>query len=186
MSSEIRRKLFTANDCYRMSDAGILSPDERLELIRGEVLIMSPIGPRHGASVDGTNRVFVRSAGDNAIVRTQGTVELDQFCAPEPDIVLLRPRDDFYVSKNPAGADIILIIEVADTSLEYDTTVKVELYAILGIQEYWVADLRNNRLIAYSQPTQDRYQTIREFHQGDTVAPQLLPDCRIEVAVLLP
>ena len=186
MSSEMQRKLFTANDCYRMAEAGILLPEDRVELIRGEILKMSPIGPRHGASVDGANRVLVRRAGNNAIVRVQGTVELDPFCAPEPDIVLLRPRADFYVGKNPAGADIILIVEVADSSLEYDTTVKVELYAILGVQEYWVADLRNDRLIAYSQPTEDRYQTIREFHCGDTVAPQLLPECRIKVAVLLP
>lgn len=186
MSSESQRKLFTVNDCYRMSEAGILLPDDRVELIRGEILKMSPIGPRHGASVDGTNRVLVQGAGNKAIVRIQGTVELDQFSAPQPDIVLLRPRDDFYVRKNPGGADIILIIEVADSSLEYDMTVKVELYAILGVQEYWIADLRNNRLMAYSQPTKDRYQTIREFHQGDTIAPQLLPDCPIEVAVLLP
>ena len=186
MSDKIQRKLFTANDCYRMSEAGILSPEDRVELIRGEILKLSPIGPRHGASVDGATRVMVRLAGDHAIVRVQGTVELDPFCAPQPDIVLLRPRDDFYVGKNPGGADIILIVEVADSSLEYDTTVKVELYAILGVQEYWVADLRNNRLIAYSQPVEDRYQTTREFHRDDTVAPQLLPKCRISVAVLLP
>ena len=186
MSDKIQRKLFTANDCYRMFDAGILLPEDRVELIRGEILKMSPIGSRHGASVDGATRVMVRRAGDHAIVRVQGTVELDQFCAPQPDVVLLRPRDDFYVGKNPGGADIFLIIEVADSSLEYDTTVKVELYAILGVQEYLVADLQNNRLIAYSQPAEDRYQTIREFHRGDTAAPQLLPECAIKVAVLLP
>lgn len=186
MSSGSQRKLFTANDCYRMAEAGILLPEDRVELIRGEILKMSPIGPRHGASVDGATRVFVQRAGNNAIVRVQGTVELDQFCAPQPDIVLLRPRDDFYVRRNPSVADIILIIEVADSSREYDMSVKVELYAILGVHEYWVADLRNNRLIVYSQPTQDHYQAVREFRQGDTVTPQLLPDCPIEVAVLLP
>ena len=186
MSDKIQRKLFTADDCYRMSDAGILLPEDRVELIWGEILKMSPIGSRHGASVDGTTRMMVRLAGDNAIVRVQGTVELDKFCAPQPDVVLLRPRDDFYVRKNPAGPDIFLVIEVADSSLEYDTTVKVELYAILGVQEYWVADLRNDRLIVYSQPAEDRYDSVREFPRGETVAPQLLPECTIEVAVLLP
>ena len=186
MSDKIQRKLFTADDCYRMSDAGILLPEDRVELIWGEILKMSPIGSRHGASVDGATRVMVRLAGDHAIVRIQGTVELDRFCAPQPDVVLLRSRDDFYVGKNPGGSDILLVIEVADSSLEYDTSVKVELYAILGVQEYWVADLRNNRLIAYSQPVEDGYQTIREFNRGDTVAPQLLPDCEIAGAVLLP
>ena len=184
--AEIKRRLFTVDDCYRMADAGILLPDERVELIRGEILEMSPIGPRHGAAVDGTNRAMVRLAADKAIVRVQGTVVLDQLCAPEPDVVLLRPKDDFYVSKNPGSADILLVIEIADSSLEYDTTTKLELYAILGIHEYWVADLQNDRLLAYSEPEKDSYRTQREFHRSDMIAPQLLPDCRIAVSVLLP
>jgi Uma2 family endonuclease len=186
MSDNLQRKLFTAEDCYRMSEAGILLPEDRVELIRGEILKMSPIGPRHGASVDGANKVMVRLAGDHAIVRIQGTVELDQFCAPQPDVVLLRPRDDFYVGKNPAGRDILLIIEVADLSLEYDTTVKVELYSILGVHEYWVADLQNDSVIVYSDPAESSYKTVREFRSGDTLTPQLLPECAIKAAVLLP
>jgi Uma2 family endonuclease len=111
---------------------------------------------------------------------------LDEFCAPEPDIALLRPREDFYAHKHPAGADILLIVEIADSSLEYDTSVKVELYSILGVPEYWVADLRNNRLLAYSDPQKDSYLTMREFHRGDVLAPQLLPDCRVSTDILLP
>jgi len=186
MAAEIQRRLFTIDDCYRMADAGILRPDERVELIRGEILKMSPIGTRHCAAVDGATRAMVRLAGDKAIVRVQGTIELDQFCAPEPDLALVRPKDDFYVHKHPGASDILLIIEVADSSLEYDTTVKAGLYAILGVHEYWVADLQNNRLLAYSDPMKDSYRTIREFHRGDLLAPQLLPDCRLKADVLLP
>src|SRR6185295_2091874 len=102
-----------------------------------------------------------------------GTIELDRFSAPQPDFALLRPREDFYVRKHPGAPDIFLIIEVADSSLEYDTTVKLGLYAIMGIHEYWVADLRNNRLLAYTDPAEDSYRSLREFHRGDTVAPQL-------------
>ena len=169
-----------------MADAGILLPDERVELIHGEIIQMSPIGPRHGAAVDGATRAFVRIAGDQAIVRVQGTVVLDQLCAPQPDVVLLRPRDDFYVGKNPASPDILLVIEIADSSLDYDTTTKLELYAILGIQEYWVADLQNDRLLAYSEPAEDSYRIKREFHRGDSIAPRLLPDCLIKVSILVP
>ena len=88
--------------------------------------------------------------------------------------------------KLPGPSDVLLIIEVADSSLEYDTTVKAELYAIMGIPEYWVADLPNNRLLVYSTPEGDVYRTTREFHAGDSVAPQLLPSCRLDAGILLP
>lgn len=186
MSPEISRKLFTVDDCYRMLDAGILHEDDRVELIRGEILNMSPIGTRHQAVVDGATRLLVRSVGDLAIVRVQGTIELDRFSAPQPDLVLLRPRDDLYVHKHPGAADIFLVMEVADSSLEYDLTVKKALYAIMGIHEYWVVDLQNNRILCYSEPAADSYSTVREFHRGDTIAANLLPDCRFKADILLP
>src|SRR5947208_2627139 len=106
MASQIRKRLFTYRDCLRMADAGILAPTERVELIRGEILEMSPIGTRHGAAVDATTRTMVLLAGEDAIVRVQGTVVLDELCAPQPDLVLLKPRDDFYLAKHPGAADI--------------------------------------------------------------------------------
>ena len=124
MSTEIQRRLFTVTDYYRMAEAGILQPKERVELIHGEILKMSPIGPRHQASIDSANRTIVPLVGNRAIVRVQGTAELDRFAALQPDLALLRPRDDFYVHKHPAGSDILFIVEVADSSLEYDTSVK--------------------------------------------------------------
>jgi Uma2 family endonuclease len=186
MSSQITKRLFTVDDCYKMAEVGILAPSERVELIRGEILVMSPTGPRHGAAIDKATQAMIRLAGDTAIVRTQGTVVLDRFAAPEPDIVLLRPRVDYYVTKNPSAEDILLIIEVADSSLDYDATTKLSLYAILGVPEYWIADLQNNRLLVHSGPKGDTYRAFREFHSGETVAPLLLPDCRIPVEFLLP
>jgi Uma2 family endonuclease len=105
---------------------------------------------------------------------------------PEPDIALLKPRNDFYAGTNPGSADIILLIEVADSSPEYDTTVKKELYAILGVHEYWVADLVNHHLLVFHDPHDDSYTSASEFHPGDRIAPQLLQDCQIDVNVLLP
>jgi Uma2 family endonuclease len=187
MPQQITRRAFTVDDCYRMLEAGILRPDERVELIRGDIIKMSPIGPRHAAAVDRANRAFVRCAGDNAIVRVQGTTVLDQFSAPQPDVLLLSPKDDFYVKKHPGPADVLLVIEMADSSLDYDTTVKCALYAIMGIREYWVADLQNDIVICHSEsiPGKDSYLTVREFHRGDSLTPELLPDCSIPADVLL-
>jgi Uma2 family endonuclease len=186
MSSQITRKLFTIDDCYKMAEVGILAPDERTELINGEILIMPPPGPRHGFVVDSLTETFVKIAPGKTVVRVQGLVVLHKYAAPMPDIVLLRPRGRAYLEKNPDASDIFLIIEVADSSLEQDTTVKLQLYAIMGVPEYWIADLRNNRLLVYSLPEGDGYQNIQEFRRGDSIAPSLLPDCVIPVDLLLP
>ena len=185
MATEISRRLFTVDDYHRMADAGILSQRDRVELIYGEVLAMSPSGPRHGAWVDRAAQVMFNITRARAIVRVQGNVGLDEYDEPQPDIVLLRPKDDFYFSKLPSPSDILLIIEVADSSLEYDRTIKARLYAETGIQEYWVMDLRNDRLFAYSNPSGKSYGIVRELHRGDVIAPQLLSECRIEIAALL-
>jgi len=186
MSVEITRKLFTYNDCLRMAEVGVLSPAEKVELIRGELIVMSPPGPRHGAAVDRTVEAVIRLVEKNAIVRTQGGVVLDQFAAPLPDIAVLAFREHYYVNNNPGAEDILLLVEVANSSLEYDLTVKLELYAIMRIAEYWVADLRNDRLLVHSEPTGDRYQTVRELRRGEMIAPSQLPSCKIPVDLLLP
>ena len=186
MPAEITRRRFTIDDCYRMLEIGILRPDERVELIRGDLIQMSPIGSRHQAALIGGTRGLILAVGDKALVSPQGVVLLDRFSAPEPDFALLKPRDDCYANEHPRPSDILLIIEVADSSLEYDTTVKKELYAIVGVLEYWVADLRNDRVICYSDPQNDTYHTVREFHRADSIAPILLPDVPLKLDVLLP
>lgn len=169
-----------------MVDAGILREGDRVELIYGEVLAMSPIGPPHGASVDRATRFMMKAVGDKAIVRIQGSVRLDEYSEPQPDVVLLRPKEDFYYSAHPGPSDILLIVEVAESSLAYDRKIKARLYAETGIAEYWVADLKNDRLFAYSEPHEKAYRVVREFQRGDSVAPQLLPECSIKVGDLLP
>lgn len=169
-----------------MAEIGILPPDERTELINGEILVVPPPGPRHGFAVDGLTRAFVGLLQDKAIVRVQGGVVLHKFAAPLPDVVLLKPRGKVYLERNPDASDIFLLIEIADSSLEQDTTVKLQLYAMTGVPEYWIADLRNNRLLVYSDPGGDSYRSVRELHRGETVAPSLLSDCKISVDLLLP
>jgi Uma2 family endonuclease len=129
------RKRFTADDYQRMGQVGILSEDDRVELIDGEIVAMTPIGARHNACVNCGMRALVRAAGDEAIVQAQGAIRLDLYHEPEPDLVLLRPRPDFYASRLPGRADIWLIIEIADSSIEYDRDVKARIYAESGIPE---------------------------------------------------
>ena len=186
MSAEITRKRFTFEDCLRMEETGVLPPWECVELINGDLIVVSPTGPRHGSAVDRTTKVMQRLLQERAIIRTQGTVVLDMHAAPLPDIALLKPRSDDYAESNPVSADILLIVEVSISSLDYDSTTRLPLYAITEIREYWVADLENNRLTAYSNPKGDTYLTVRELRRGDSIAPMAFPDCELPVDLLLP
>ena len=186
MATEIARRLFTVHDYHRMVDAGILCEDDRVELIHGEVLAMSPIGPRHSAAVLRANHGLSRIAGDHAIVGVQGSVRLDEYDEPQPDLYLLRPKDDFYASGHAGSPDIFLIIEIADSSLKYDQTTKRDLYAETGVPEYWISDLQNDCVVVYSGLSQKTYTKTRQFARGAIITPQLLPGCPIPVDVLLP
>jgi Uma2 family endonuclease len=186
MALAISRRLFNVHEYHRMVDAGILCEDDRVELIRGEILEMSPIGPRHSAAVLRANNKLTRLVGDLAIVGVQGSIRLDEYDEPQPDIYLLRPKEDFYASGHAGPSDIFLIVEMADSSLEYDQTTKMQLYAETGVPEYWIADIRNDCLITYSGPGKDRYRAVQTLARGSMLAPTLLPDCAIPVDVLLP
>lgn len=185
MATEIGKKLFTVHDYHKMGDAGILRPDDRVELIRGEIVEMSPIGPRHNGAINRANRTLVSIVGDTAVVGVQGSVRLDLYSEPQPDFCLLRYRDDFYSTKHATPEDILLIIEMSDSSLNYDRKVKAQLYAEAGVPEYWIADLQADCLVAYCDPAGGSYQTVRELHRGTHVTPQLLRDCRIPVESVL-
>ena len=135
MRGGIEKRRFTADEYYAMARAGILSKSDRVELIDGEIVTMTPIGLAHAAAVNRANRALVRAAGDQAIVSPQNPIRLNAFNEPQPDLVLLRPRKDFYRSTHAQRADILLVIEIADSSLRYDRDVKVSLYARHGIVE---------------------------------------------------
>jgi Uma2 family endonuclease len=186
MATEISKRLFTVHDFQRMVDAGILSGDDRVELIHGEVLAMSPIGPPHDGTVLRANNGLVPIVGNRAIVGVQGAIQLDLYNQPQPDIYLLQPRDDFYTTRHAGPSDILLVIEVADSSLEYDRTIKATLYAETGVPEYWVADIKNDCLWAHTRIEEKTYRVIREFRRGQSITAQLLPDCPIRVELLLP
>ena len=150
-----------------MAEVGILSRDDRVELIRGQILQMSPIGSKHAACVDKINAFLQQSiALDLAIIRVQNPVQLGKYSEPEPDIAVLKPNPDFYANNHPQAKDILLIIEVADTSLDYDKEVKVPLYAKAGIPEYWILNLEKGEIEAYSKPVGDGYIKMERFLPG--------------------
>jgi Uma2 family endonuclease len=180
VSVECARRRFTADEYLRMGEVGILGEDEHIELIRGEILTMSPIGPRHGAFVDRFNRLLVTALGERAWIRVQGSVRLFPDTMPEPDLAILRPRD--YRAAHPTPEDILLVIEVAETSLAYDRGAKAALYAEAGIPEYWMADAVGEAVEVNRAPDGQRYRQSTRLAGADTVSPVAFPD----VVVRLP
>lgn len=185
MPVAVSKKLFTVHDYHRMGETGILREDDRVELIDGEIIAMSPFGPRHNAAVNRAMRALVMGVGDTAIVQSQGSVRLDLYREPQPDLVLLSPRADFYASRHAGPDDIMLIVEIADSSIEYDREVKARVYAGSGVREYWIADLGTGVVECCSEPRDGAYQSVRRYQRGELVAPESLPECRIAVEVLL-
>jgi len=185
MSLQIQRRWFNVDEYYRMTDAGILSPDDRVELIEGEVIRMSPIGTHHAACVRRINAYVSQTAGRLTIVSVQNPVHLNDFSEPQPDIALLKPRDDFYASRHPGPEDVLLIVEVADTSASYDRAVKIPLYAQAGIPEAWLADLPADFVGVFANPVNGRYQDVREARRGETLTLNSLPEIKVRIDDLL-
>ena len=169
---EDKPRLFSVDEYYAMADAGILAPDERVELIDGEIIPMSPIGPSHSSSVNALVHWLSHQLGQRAIVSAQSPIRLDSGAEPEPDIAVLKWRDDFYAQVHPGPEDVLLIIEVSDTSLDYDRDVKLSMYARFGIPETWIANIQERSVEVYDQPSNGEYQRSRivEFDEPLTLA----------------
>ena len=185
MALQVARRLFTVDEYYRMVEAGLLARDERVELIDGQIFQMSPIGPRHAGTVDRAARLFGRLVGDAAIVRVQNPVRLSERAEPQPDLMLLRPRADFYTSSHPAAEDVLLLIEVADSSVEYDRQMKIPLYDRHGVVEVWLVNLEQDHVAVYREPTRAGYRTVHLAQRDETIHPTAFPDLAIAVADIL-
>ncbi|GIX47751.1 MAG: hypothetical protein KatS3mg131_1962 [Candidatus Tectimicrobiota bacterium] len=185
MAVQLMKRRFTVAEYHKMAEAGILGEDDRVELIEGEIVAMAPIGSRHAACVDRLNRLFSQRTGERAIVRVQNPVRLGEHSEPQPDVALLRPRPDFYAAEHPGPEDVLLVVEVAETSAAPDRAVKVPLYARFGIPEVWLVDLAAAQVEVYRQPAPQGYQAVETLRRGDTVAPLLLPELSLAVEALL-
>jgi Uma2 family endonuclease len=180
-----RRHRYTVADFERMEAAGILAPDARVELIDGEIIDMAPIGSEHVATLAHFDHLLRDAVRTQAIVLVQAPIALDDFSAPQPDLVLLRPRDDYYRSALARPADVLLIVEVAMSSLRYDRKVKVPLYARHDIPETWLIDAERLKLTRYRTPLNGVYTRIDEPPPASPVAIELLPDARLDLSPLL-
>ena len=185
MPSGVDKRRFTADEYQAMGRAGILRHTDRVELIEGEILEMAPIGPLHAAAVDRAADALTAIVRPHAVVRVQSPIRLGDFSEPQPDVVLLRRRDDFYCAAHPQPPDILLVIEIAVSSLQYDRDVKASLYAAHGIVEYWLLDVEEGSLTCYRSPERGIYRSVVVRTRGESIAPSTLPDCTLSVNDLL-
>jgi Uma2 family endonuclease len=171
---QLTPRRFTAAEYRQMIEAGVFGQDERVELIDGEIVQMSPIGDRHAACVRRLIALLSRLFTDQAIIDAQNPIVADVSYVPQPDLALLRPRSDFYASGTPTAADCLLIIEVADTSAEVDRQIKMPRYARGGVAELWLVDLERDVVVVYRDPIGDSYQHVQVVHRGDTITVGIL------------
>lgn len=176
---------FSTEEYHRMAELGFLAPDARVELLDGEIHDMSPIGPLHSGVVNRLNRFFNLRAKGRWIVSTQNPVGLDKYSEPQPDLTLLKPAPDDYVSHHPVPDDVLLLIEVADSSLEFDHRKKLPIYAREEIRELWIIDLQDLTVEVYREPHFTGYENTAVFRIGDQVSPAAFPDATLDLGELL-
>lgn len=179
-----KRKL-TADEYQRMGEAGIIGEDERVELLDGELYAMPPIGDDHVGSTISLTYFLSLRVGERALVSVQNPIRLSDYSEPEPDVALLRPRDDFYRKGRIQPQDILLLIEVARSSLDFDRASKLPRYAAAGIIEVWIANLVARRIEVYREPHGDYYAYTQILGPGESVSPMALPDVVLEVDEIL-
>ena len=184
MAAHPLRGPFTVEDFHRLARVGVLHEDDRVELIDGQVVEMSPIGAPHAACVRRLIGVLSRHLGQVAIVDAQNPIVLGVRDQPQPDLTVLRPRVDGY-RQHPRAADLLLVIEVSDSSRAYDRDVKLPLYARAGIAEVWIVDLGGDRIEVYRDAESGGYRDVRVVPRGDTLSPSAFPDVAISVAEVL-
>lgn len=169
MTFQLQQRLLTVEEYHKMMEAGILGPEDRVELIEGKIIKMSPIGSLHAAYVKKINTLLGRLLGNKAIIGVQDPIGIELISEPEPDLSVVKLREDFYAKKHPQVDDIYLIIEVADTSLALDREIKLPLYARAGIPEYWIVNVQDQEIEAYRTPIGNNYKHREIIRLDDEV-----------------
>jgi Uma2 family endonuclease len=180
-----RKHLTNLDEWRRLGEAAIFPPDSRLELIEGEILEMAPIGFNHAGHVMRLINFFAPLIAGKAIVNAQNPLQLGDLSEPEPDFMLLKPNPDFYSLRHPVASDVLLMIEVADSSLAFDQNQKQRLYALHGIPEYWLLNLNDNCLEVYRRPHGELYEEKTTLRTGDSISLSQLPDVTVQLSDIL-
>jgi Uma2 family endonuclease len=186
LPSWVPRRPITVDDYYKMAEVGILTEDDRVELIEGQIIEMVPIGSQHASMVNNLTYLLVNTLGNRAIVSVQNPARLSDILEPEPDFAILKPRADRYAASHPTAADVLLLIEVADSSLNYDRIVKARLYARHCIVEFWVVDLKARRITVHRAPAGDAYTDITERSPADMLDIEAIPGSTMPAGAVFP
>jgi Uma2 family endonuclease len=184
MAVRLLKGRLTVDDYYRLAELGILSEDDRVELLDGQIVEMTPIGPLHVHTVNRLTTLFARLAGDQATVSVQNPVVISRRGVPQPDVVLLKPPPT-RGAPLPSTKDVLLLIEVSDTTVGYDREVKVPLYARSGIPEVWLVDLPADCVQVHRSPAGEEYRDVRMVTRGATLQPLELPGVEISADEIL-
>jgi Uma2 family endonuclease len=182
---EIARKLFTSDDVLKMAEAGLFGPEERIELIDGQIFEMSPTGDRHILCVNLATFIFTEAFGRQAVVSIQNAMHLNIHNMPQPDVVVFKPRADFYASGRPTPADVLFLVEVSDSTLRRDRHIKLPRYAAAGIPEVWIEDLKHEWILVFRDPEGGQYRTQLRYGGDDSIAPRAFPNSSFRVDRLL-
>jgi len=186
MTEAFARRRWSVHEYHRMGETGILAEDDRIELLAGDIIVREPIGTQHAGTVNRLTYLWTSRLGRRAVVQVQNPIELvREDSEPQPDLTLLRPRDDFYTTVHPTADDVLLAIEVADTSLRLDRRVKIPLYARAGIREVWLVDLTTSRIEIYREPAAEGYRDVQILARGQSVTPIAFADLTVTVEDLL-
>ncbi len=181
MTVEIVRRRFTVADYARMRETGILSEDDRVELLDGEVRVMSPIGPRHAAIVKRLNTLLSRLLPETFILSVQDPIQLNDAGEPQPDLAILQHRDDFYANAHPVADDVLFVVEVSDTTIDYDREEKLPRYAQANIVEAWLIDIDNFTIEQYLQPRNGKCLIKKLLERGDIIASQSITTLQLDI-----
>ncbi len=185
MAMPLAHRRFTVDEYHRMAEVGILGEDDRVELLDGEIVLMTPIGARHASTVARLGQRLGRLAGAGATVWIQNPVRLGRYAEPEPDLTLLKPRDDFYAKRLPGPDDVLLVVEVADSSQRTDREQKIPLYARAGLPEVWLVDLPRDVIEVYREPAAGAYRSVQTVARDATLAILKLPGVTLPATEVL-
>jgi hypothetical protein len=176
---------FTRREYYRMAETGVLQPEARVELLDGQILEMSPIGPSHGSAVKRLNDFFSNLPHGRWLLAVQDPVALDDFSEPQPDLMLLKRAPDFYEKRHPGPDDVFLLVEVSDSTLLFDRGEKLPIYGRAGIREVWIVNLPDQTIEVYRDPHYQGYASTEILRPGQQARPLAFPDVVVDVAELL-
>jgi Uma2 family endonuclease len=179
MTVEVSKRTFNVAEYNQMVKAGILTENDQVELINGEIIAMSPVGSRHASCVKRLNILLGKQLKENFILSVQDPIQLDDYSEPEPDLAVLKPRPDFYAEAHPRPDDVLMIIEVSDTTLDYDQEIKIPLYAKAGIPEVWIINLQENTVEIYTTPQTGLYRKVEFFKSDDRLVSSVFSELKV-------